>query len=99
VGWPKMLQSFNQESPSHGRGRRFNPYSAHHFSRLFSTQLGTNWHQPAAISTFRRGADVESIRRLFGSIALPILYAEVGDSCSRHSLPARLTIHRYQALA
>jgi hypothetical protein len=27
---PKRLISTYMESPSHGRGRRFNPYSAHH---------------------------------------------------------------------
>jgi hypothetical protein len=51
--------------PSHGRGRRFNPYSAHHFSSIFSAPLGTNQHQSAPIGTLRRGADVEYDRVLF----------------------------------
>src|SRR5262249_49875434 len=61
----KAEQHQAESFPSHGRGRRFNPYSAHHFSRLFSTPLGTNRHRPAAIGTLRRGADVEYIRHLF----------------------------------
>ena len=30
----KMLITNKQEAPSHGRGHRFNPYSAHHFMRI-----------------------------------------------------------------
>lgn len=58
-----------QRVPSHGRGRRFNPYSAHHFPRLFSAPLGTNRHQPAEPGTPRRGEDVECVPRLFPGCA------------------------------
>src|SRR5215813_53191 len=47
--------------PSHGRGRRFNPYSAHHYIRGFSAPAGTNPSQSASLGTNKRGADMESV--------------------------------------
>jgi hypothetical protein len=54
------MQCFQTQSfPSHGRGRRFNPYSAHHFSSTYTAVLGTNRQLSARLGTSRRGGDVE----------------------------------------
>src|SRR6516164_6127367 len=36
IGQPNQSEAF----PSHGRGRRFNPYSAHHFGNETATKRG-----------------------------------------------------------
>ena len=56
-----MLILFPSEYPSHGRGRRFNPYSAHHFSSTYSAELGTNRQRSAELGTPRRGPDGDSV--------------------------------------
>lgn len=64
-----MLKSPNPESPSHGRGHRFDPYGAHHISLIFRALLaaafGSCRQYPAEQNKTRRGADVEKIPRSF----------------------------------
>src|SRR3990170_2941701 len=54
-----MLTFQTPSVPSHGRGRRFNPYSAHHFSSTYTAALGTNRQRSARIGTSECGWDVE----------------------------------------
>jgi len=60
-----MLILHAQDAPSHGRGRRFNPCSAHHFPGLSSAPLSTERQQSAPAGTRRRGGDVENVRGVF----------------------------------
>jgi len=57
----KMLIANNPAHPSHGRGHRFDPYSAHHFTGISETSLGSCRQQPAERSSTRRGVDVEDV--------------------------------------
>jgi hypothetical protein len=61
-----MLIANNQGIPSHGRGRRFNPYNAHHFIEVLETSLGSCRQYPAEQSKSRRGQRVDNVPRLFG---------------------------------
>jgi hypothetical protein len=54
------LNSFDLQTPSHGRGHRFNPCRAHHFVGLFEAPLSRTRQQPAEQSKSRRGQDVEA---------------------------------------
>ena len=56
-----MLIINNQATPSHGRGHRFNPYSAHHFTGFSESQLGSCRQYQAEQSKSRRGEDVEAV--------------------------------------
>lgn len=60
-----MLKNNDPLFPSHGRGHRFNPYSAHHFpqdNQHQSEQSGADQHQDATSS---RGLGVEGVRAMF----------------------------------
>lgn len=54
---------------SHGRGHRFNPYSAHHFSSTYPAPIGTERHRAAPAVASRRGLDVEGIAERSGAAA------------------------------
>ena len=56
---PQRALAQRESFPSHGRGRRFNPYSAHHSAGLFSASAGTNRQHSARVGTLTRGGDVE----------------------------------------
>lgn len=60
-----MLIENEQGFPSHGRGRRFDPYSAHHFTGIFSAPLGTSRNNPAPFGTSGRGQRVDGVPRSF----------------------------------
>jgi hypothetical protein len=59
---PNSLISNDTDAPSHGRGRRFNPYSAHHFynAKSITYRNGSgqpfpfDWHLHAEQSMKRR---------------------------------------------
>jgi hypothetical protein len=47
----------NTARPSHGRGRRFDPFSAHHFTGVFEVPSGTERQQVALAGTAGRAGD------------------------------------------
>lgn len=56
-----MLNQQAQSFPSHGRGHRFNPYSAHHFTGFSSASLRTSRHNREQSRTPRRVQRVEDV--------------------------------------
>jgi len=59
------MKNHNAAFPSHGRGRRFDPFSAHHFTGLFEVPSGTERQQAALAGTAGRAGDVRSVFHSF----------------------------------
>ena len=53
--------------PSHGRGRRFNPYSAHHFTRVSRSRSGTTRQNTARTSKLNVEKSLNFVRGVFVS--------------------------------
>ena len=53
--------------PSHGRGRRFNPYSAHHFTGVFCPRLGTTLQNTARTGKVNVEKSLNFVRGAFAS--------------------------------
>ena len=56
---------FCRAFPSHGRGRRFNPYSAHHFTGAFRPRPGTTRQNTARTGKFSRAKSVHIVHGAF----------------------------------
>src|SRR5262245_41340512 len=56
--------SYTRRRPSHGRGRRFNPYSAHHFSTTYRQLPAVAGRTSRKHARSTRGESVDSVRGL-----------------------------------
>ena len=63
----KVLILLKSEMPSHGRGRRFNPYSAHHFTCVSRSRSGTTRQNTTRTGRLNVEKSLNSVRGVFVS--------------------------------
>src|SRR3974390_13605 len=82
----QTVETKREACPSHGRGRRFNPYSAHHFTGAFRSRPGTTRQNTARTGKFSRAKSVHIVHGAFVSFGAHILTA----TTNRHRRAAKL---------